>query len=435
MAPPPRARPPPMNAPASSIAWGVALAIFSSIPWLFLDHSVGLGGWYGVPVRSMPVGRGNRAEVEHGQQREDERLDRADEQVEELPHGGGGPQDVGREQRDQGNHDRAGEDVAEKTEGQRDRPGDLFDQVDREQPPVRLRQVPVVTAEALLAYAGDMHPDDDEQRERVRQVHVRCRRRQDLGVMNRRQYGQPVGDQQEQEDRDREGYDERRRTDAHRALDLLLHSVGHRFEDQLCAFRDARRDAAAHQQPETDDDRSGDDRGHDRVDVEVQAADRDREVVADLDGADGDRVADHRFNCRYVATADPPSMSIWKIARPTKTPRPSGRSSSAQPSASTVTTPRRPSTDRVNRAFLLPASLFAYVTTARCTIQLLPAPSASPKHTNRPITTWPSRPVTTRLATPKNDPMISERRRFATAARGVVAIGTACTADVSARFG
>src|SRR5215475_10223900 len=135
-----------------------------------------------------PLGGSDRAEVEHGQQREDERLDGTDEQVEELPDGGRRPEDVRREQRDQRNHDHAGEDVAEESQGQRDRPRDLLDEVDREQPPVRLRQVPVVPAEALLAYAGDVHPDDDEQGQRVREVHVRGGWRQELGFMDRGKY-------------------------------------------------------------------------------------------------------------------------------------------------------------------------------------------------------------------------------------------------------
>src|SRR6266478_3014474 len=71
------------------------------------------------------------AEVQDRQQRKDERLDRADEQVEALPDRVGQPQDVRREQRDQRDQDAAGEDVAKESERQRNRLGDLLDQVDR----------------------------------------------------------------------------------------------------------------------------------------------------------------------------------------------------------------------------------------------------------------------------------------------------------------
>src|SRR3954453_341591 len=57
-----------------------------------------------VLVVAVPGTPGHR-EVEDGQQREDEGLDAADGHVEELPEDVGCPQDVGREQSDQGQHD------------------------------------------------------------------------------------------------------------------------------------------------------------------------------------------------------------------------------------------------------------------------------------------------------------------------------------------
>lgn len=72
-------------------------------------------------------------EVQDGQDREDEGLDRPDEQVEGLPDRVGRPHDVRREQRDQRDQDAAGEDVAEKSQRQRDWLGQLLDDVDRRQ--------------------------------------------------------------------------------------------------------------------------------------------------------------------------------------------------------------------------------------------------------------------------------------------------------------
>ena len=102
------------------------------------------------------------------------------------------------------------------------RPDQLLDEVDREHDPVRREHVVVVAAEALLADAGHVHPDDDQQRECVGQVDVRGRRRHVLRVVAGRDEGQPVRDQDEQEERDRERHHERRRAHTHRVLDLML---------------------------------------------------------------------------------------------------------------------------------------------------------------------------------------------------------------------
>src|SRR6202042_2580210 len=71
------------------------------------------------------------AEVQDRQQREDECLNRTDEQVEGLPDRIGRPQDVGRKQRDQADQDATRENVAKESERQRDRLGEFFHQVDR----------------------------------------------------------------------------------------------------------------------------------------------------------------------------------------------------------------------------------------------------------------------------------------------------------------
>src|SRR5664279_4136501 len=121
----------------------------------------------------------------------------------------------------------------------------------------------------------------------------------------------------------------------------------------------------------------------------------------------------------------PPSMSSWKTARPQNTPSPSGRTSIAQPIAISVTSPSRPSTDRVNRLFLFGASLDAKLRTERCTIRLFMAPRASPTQANSPISGCPSKASTSRLATPRQIDTTSDLRRFASAATGIA--GTGCT--------
>src|ERR1700757_2741799 len=93
------------------------------------------------------------AEVQDGQDGEYEGLNSSDEQIERFPNRVGRPHNPRGEERDQGHQDAAGEDVAEKTEGQRDRLGKFFDQVDR-------RQERHVTLEQLDRVSDDAAPPD-----------------------------------------------------------------------------------------------------------------------------------------------------------------------------------------------------------------------------------------------------------------------------------
>src|SRR6185312_9583139 len=103
-------------------------------------------------------------EVQNRQQREDERLDRADEQVEALPDRVRQPQDVRREQRDQRDQDAAGEDVAKQSERQRDRLGQLLDDVDRrEEGDVALQHLDRVPDDAATPDTGGVVADEHEQ--------------------------------------------------------------------------------------------------------------------------------------------------------------------------------------------------------------------------------------------------------------------------------
>src|SRR5690242_9666915 len=103
------------------------------------------------------------AEVQDRQQREDERLDRADEQVEALPDRVRQPQDVRREQRDQRDQDAAGEDVAKESERQRDRLGELLDEVDgRQERDVPLEQLHRVPDDATAPNTGGVVTDENE---------------------------------------------------------------------------------------------------------------------------------------------------------------------------------------------------------------------------------------------------------------------------------
>src|SRR3954451_13109364 len=114
MAPPPRASPPPMRPPAVATACVMSFAaivrLSPSRTSLLTCGSVLFGGC--------------ESEVEDRQERVDERLDRGDEaRVEDAPDEVGESverEQVGRKKRDHREHDAAGEDVAEKSQGQRE---------------------------------------------------------------------------------------------------------------------------------------------------------------------------------------------------------------------------------------------------------------------------------------------------------------------------
>src|SRR3954453_14507275 len=148
MAPPPSPSPPPMRPPAVATAWVMSFAAMFRLSPSRTD--------VGQKPELVLLG-GGEAEVEDGQERVDEGLDRRDEaRVEDSPDEVGSAierEQVERQQRDDGEHDAAGEDVAEETEGQRERVDDLLEQEDGNPQP-RLRGEPVAdVAEALPLHA------------------------------------------------------------------------------------------------------------------------------------------------------------------------------------------------------------------------------------------------------------------------------------------
>src|ERR1039458_6012581 len=131
MAPPPRASPPPMKAPAELIAMSCVEAAAGILGFFLLvgRDCARCGPWASGRRPSVTSGD-SRVEIEQGEQGEDERLDRADEQaVEQLPddvHHWDRQDELRREVGDQDEHDASGEDVAEEPEGERQRLGDLL---------------------------------------------------------------------------------------------------------------------------------------------------------------------------------------------------------------------------------------------------------------------------------------------------------------------
>src|ERR1035437_9189263 len=159
-----------------------------------------------------------RAEIDDGQEHEDERLDRADEEdVEELPpgehddpEGRGDRLEHGRPRKgdvpegEQEHHYQVGEDVAEEPEREAQRLGDLLDDVERcEQDPGRQRQLKrlgesaQVAAEPEHVDAVPLHDPDDRYRHRNGQVDVGCG---GLDRCGQREEVEPVGEQHEDED-------------------------------------------------------------------------------------------------------------------------------------------------------------------------------------------------------------------------------------------
>src|ERR1700755_1259319 len=109
IAPPAMINPPPMSAP---------IAICGFIP-ILLDNWRAVPPGFGASADTsvvVLVQFHRLAEVQNRQQREDERLNRADEQIEALPDRVGRPHDPRREKSDQRDQDAAGEDVAEESE-------------------------------------------------------------------------------------------------------------------------------------------------------------------------------------------------------------------------------------------------------------------------------------------------------------------------------
>ena len=126
--------------------------------------------------------------------------------------------------------------------------------------------------------------------EREHEVDVRGRRLDQLGgdtvgvgVLHG-QHRQPVGDQDEAEQRDRQRQHERGDLHADRALDLVAHLDGDRLEEQLhAAGHTGRGDLGAQEERQGDDDDAGDGGGQHGVHVDRQAEPLLLDVVTNLE--------------------------------------------------------------------------------------------------------------------------------------------------------
>src|SRR4051794_24079297 len=205
IAPPPSARPPPTIAPARA----TACCMFCTAMCLSPSR------WRATSVALLVYGK---AEIDDREQGKDQRLDAADEHVEKFPDRVRQPKHVRREQPDQRDHQATGEQVAEQSKRERKRLRDLFDGTERDEPTGRARKPPHVTAGALFANAGQVRPAHNQYCHRGGQVDVGGRRRH---VLLRRNDFEPVRDEDEREQRDREWDHERRGLDAHGRLDLV----------------------------------------------------------------------------------------------------------------------------------------------------------------------------------------------------------------------
>src|SRR3954468_17749900 len=399
IAPPARAMPPPMKAPAVVMSVPDTAAICVS-PWLgagpptlvlvlrsgpsgrerglllalgagpvvcVVDLLVGLGLVRGlVPTLALVVRlvvvvvlATGHAEVEDGQQREDERLDRADEHVEQLP------DDVeeaseyaadrdaadlpGDQRADESEHDGAGEDVAEEPQRQGDRLDELLEDVERRQPGIGLDEVLEVAPEPLLPHAVGPDAEDHKQRHRVGEVRVRGGRRQQVQLVVRLTGNQlePVGGEDEEEQR--HGVRDDRGVDpAQVALDLARDGADHRLPHDLELRGDVvlgvLGQLVAGPEPQRHDDRPRDHGRPDRVQVERPAAQVAFGVLADLDGGLWADVADH---CDFSSLSNGmvviTSAISRKIASPNSTPRPDGQKATAITTATTLSSVSRTS--------------------------------------------------------------------------------------------
>src|SRR5271154_1809957 len=168
MAPPPMANPPPTSAPAMPIAPATVCAAIVYSSWLVLLRSLEYCGLllFLLLVKLLFVlfvVAHRQPEVDDRQQHEDVGLDQADGEVEGLPQDLEGTDRLGGEGRHHDDHQTAGEEVAEETKRQRDRLGDLFDEVDGRQRRVRLPVVLEVAADVARAHRFDVHPHDDDE--------------------------------------------------------------------------------------------------------------------------------------------------------------------------------------------------------------------------------------------------------------------------------
>src|SRR5580704_7127241 len=156
MAPPPRASPPPTSAPAMPIAPATVCAAIVYSSWLVLLRSFEYCALLLVLLFLalfflLFLVAGRHVEVDDREQHEDVRLDQSDGQIEGLPDDFEGTDGLGGQGRHDDDDQAAGEEVAEESKGERDRLGDLFDEIDRGQPAGRLGEVLDVAPDASRA--------------------------------------------------------------------------------------------------------------------------------------------------------------------------------------------------------------------------------------------------------------------------------------------
>src|ERR1700722_1933506 len=193
-APPPISRPPPTMAPARLIAWSSPGSDIGDAPfglcygeiWVIWRSAVDTtASW---AVSSLMRFAHGGVEVEDREQGEDEGLDGADGEVEELPHriedkGGDVPDGDVRdrphaERRDEGEHEAARQQVAEESERQGEGLGDLFHPVDEDVDGEQglgegLAHIVLDVADhAATADRGDVDRDDHDEGERQRDVDI-----------------------------------------------------------------------------------------------------------------------------------------------------------------------------------------------------------------------------------------------------------------------
>src|SRR6185437_12829760 len=298
-APPPSARPPPIMAPASWMAWDWVSAIVVYLLWFPLaDQLATVMSVHTGRLTSMNIGHG-RVEVEDGEQGEDERLDGPDdEDVEELPDDaqdqvddvadGEGAQLPGAEGGDQREHEGAGEQVAEEPERQGDGLGDLLDQVDeqvgrQEEDRERLGEVVLdVAVEAPGADRRDVDEHDDEEGHGQRQVDVGGGDDQEFVPGPHPEDLEGVADQDEHEQGDGQR-DDGEAPGADGALDLLGDGLDARLVDDLQAAGDAAGGLPPDGEAEGEHDQHGHAGGPDDVPVDGEAEQLALDVVPDGD--------------------------------------------------------------------------------------------------------------------------------------------------------
>ena len=159
-----------------------------------------------------------------------------------------------------------------------------------------------VADQAATPHASCVVTNEHEQRQRKHEVDVRGRRFQQFLRSGRvavlhREHRYPVADQDEYEQRDRQGQHERGNFHTDRLLDLTAHLDGDGFPEQLHPAGHPRRGHLGLQEErQADGDDSRDRGGEHRVGVDGHTQPRGRGVVADLDSALGEDPFGHVVN-------------------------------------------------------------------------------------------------------------------------------------------